>query len=309
MQIEPKREKNQRAYKVLSLDGGGVRGIFPVQLLLSVEKKLEIRIYDTFDLIVGTSTGSITAAAISIKYPLAQLVERYATWAEKIFKRKKRIPYCYSKYDSRPLEDFLHEVLGNIKLGEIEKPLVINATDVSNGDVYVFKSSYQGKQRGRENYFRDNDTPLFKAVLASCAAPTYFDPVDINGTLVCDGGIWANNPALVGYVDVKVNFQAKSIKVFSLGTGKTKQCYKSPKLCGWGLFTGWKREKFVDFVMTCQTIFPQNSLKLIDNESIYRINPLIEDCDLDNFKAIPILRETAESAFEKEQTKIKEFLT
>ena len=145
------KEKKQSNVKVLSLDGGGVRGIFSIQLLSLIEKELAIRIYDAFDIIVGTSTGSITAGAISIEYPLEQLVGKYESWAEKIFKRKKlgSCIYCCSKYDNKPLKYFLHKTFKDIKLGEIRKPLIINATNASTGNVYVFKSSYQGRQRGR----------------------------------------------------------------------------------------------------------------------------------------------------------------
>ncbi|MBC6414495.1 MAG: patatin-like phospholipase family protein [Chromatiales bacterium] len=305
------KEKTQRHFKILALDGGGVKGIFSIQLLSLIEKELGIRVYDTFDIIVGTSTGSIAAGAISIKYPLEKLVGNYTTWAKEVFKKKRIgswIHWC-SKYDSKPLEDHLHQTFENIKLGDIEKPLIINATDASHGGVYVFKSSYQKKQRGEENYSRDGNTPLFKAVLASCAAPTYFDPIDINGVLVCDGGLWANNPALVGYVDAKVNFQATSIKIFSLGTGIKKQSYKWPRFGAWGFCTGWRRTEFVDFVMSCQTMFPQNSLQLIDSEGILRINPEIKKCRLDNYKAIPTLTATAKTEFADKRTQIKNFLT
>ena len=105
-----------------------------------------------------------------------------------------------SKYDAKVLENLLRDSFGETTLGNIKKPLIINATNVSTGKVHVFKSSYQ-KDRRNGDYFRDREVPLYKAVLASCAAPVYFDPVDIEGDLVCDGGLWANNPAVVGYVD------------------------------------------------------------------------------------------------------------
>ena len=295
-----------KPFRVLSIDGGGVRGVFAAKILSLMETKLQINAYEDFDLIVGTSTGSIIAAAIAMKNDLTQLVEDYLENASRIF--KKRISFgglLRSKYDSKFLADFLFRRLGDITLGKIEKPLILNATNVSVGDVHVFKTSYQQRQR-KGDYVRDGDVPLHKAVLASCSAPIYFDPVDINGTLVCDGGIWANNPSLVGYTDAIRNFQIDNIKVLSLGTGQAKQVYRSAKL--WGFLTGWKKTKLVDFLMSCQTKFPQNVLSLIDPERILRINPDIDNYELDNYENVLTLIELAKAEFTRDNTKISTFL-
>lgn len=297
-----------KVVKILSIDGGGVRGIFAAKILSLMETELHMNIHKDFDLIVGTSTGSIIAAAIAINYDLTQLVNDYSENVAKIF--KKRFSFCgllRSKYSSRYLANFLHNKLGDITLGEIEKPLILNAADVSVGDVYVFKSSYQQKFR-KGGYVRDGNVPLHKAVLASCSAPTYFDPVDINGTLVCDGGIWANNPSLVGYTDALRNFKTANVKILSLGTGQGNQIYRSEKKWGWGFLTGWKRTKLIDFVMLCQTKFPDNVLQLIELNNIFRINPIIDDYELDNHKNIPTLIELARSEFTQTKLKILNFL-
>ncbi len=153
---------------------------------------------------------------------------------------------------------------------------------------------------------RDGGVPLYKAVLASCAAPTYFDPIDINGTLVCDGGIWANNPSLVGYTDAIKNFQANNIKILSLGTGEAKQVYRQSKR--WGFLTGWEKTKLVEFMMSCQTTFPQNVLNLIDSEKILRIDTEIENYGLDDCKNLNTLRELAKNEFTKRNREIHDFL-
>ena len=295
-----------KLFRVLSIDGGGVRGVFPAKILELMETKLCIDIYETFDLIVGTSTGSIIAAALSKKYPLVQLIKDYCENSPRIFQKRMSLSgLCRSKYSSAFLESFLFEKFGETKLGEIEKPLILNATNVSIGDVHIFKSSYQNKQR-KGDYIRDGEVPLYKAVLASCSAPIYFDPVDINGTLVCDGGIWANNPSLVGYTDAIRNFQTDNVKILSLGTGQTNQIYQSAK--SWGYLMGWKRTKLVDFSMSCQTKFPQNVLQLIDFNKIFRISPSIENYELDNYLNIPTLVELAKGKFPKINSEILDFL-
>ena len=283
-----------------------MRGIFAAKILSLIEKKLQLKAHETFDLIVGTSTGSIIAGSIAVKYDLARLVEDYHENAPKIFQKRFSLGgLCHSKYNRKILEEFLYNRLGDIKLGEIEKPLILNATNASVGDVHIFKSSYQKKQRGRD-YVRDGNVHLFKAVLASCAAPIYFDPVNIDGTLVCDGGIWANNPSLVGYTDARRNFQAERIKILSLGTGKTRKTYLPSKR--WGYLSGWKKDNLVDFAMFCQTTFPQNVLELLCHDDILRINPEIENYKLDDCRNVPKLIELAKSEFAKQASEIEEFL-
>ena len=293
-------------FKILSIDGGGVRGIFPAKILELMEAKLGINLHETFDLIVGTSTGSIIAAAIAVKYKLTQLVSDYHENAPKVFKKRWNFRGLYrSKYSSAFLESFLLERFGEVTLGEIEKPLILNATNVSVGDVHVFKSSYQDIQRNGD-YVRDRKVPLYKAVLASCSAPTYFDPMDIDGTLICDGGIWANNPSLVGYADAIKNFCTDNVRILSLGTGQARQIYQPAKT--WGYLTGWKSTKLVEFSMSCQVKFPQNVLQLIDSDKILRISPLIDNYGLDDHQNIPTLIELAKSEFTSNNAKISDFL-
>ncbi len=299
---------DDKEFKILSIDGGGVKGIFAVKILSLIERELGIKTYDTFDLIVGTSTGSIIAGAVATKYDLTQLVDDYSDLAFKIFKRRWSSfgGFVRSKYSSKPLEAFVRQKFGDIKLRQIEKPLIINATNASAGDVHVFKTIYQKTQRSGD-YIRDGEVPLFKAILASCAAPTYFDPVDVNGDLICDGGIWANNPSLVGYTDAVNNFKPTNIKILSLGTGKSKQMYKKSK--NWGALFGWKKTKLVDFFMSCQTTFPENVLDLINGDKTLRINPEVEDCKLDEYKCIPNLKKLAKDEFKYHREKLDMFLT
>lgn len=297
---------SQKVFRILSIDGGGVRGVFAAKMLALMEAKLNI--HETFDLIVGTSTGSIVAAAIAVKYDLSQLVDDYQKNASEIFqKRFSPLGLFRSKYDSKSLSIFLNEKLGDIKLGEIEKPLIINATNISIGDLHLFKSSYL-KKHLKEDYVRDGKVPLYKAVLASCSAPIYFDPVDIEGTLVCDGGIWANNPSLVGYTDAigKFCINPDSIKVLSLGSGQARQVYLASRR--WGFLNGWKRTKLINSLMSCQTEYPQKVLSLINQKMIFRVNPTIDYCGLDDYRCIPTLVELAKSEFTRDNTKISNFL-
>ena len=301
-------EQKSKFFKILSLDGGGIRGIFSARVLDLMNDKLGIDIYNTFDLLVGTSTGSIVAASIATRYDLSKMVQDYEHYAPQIFKQRFSLRgLLRSRYDNKILEDLLHDSFGEISLGDIKTPLIINATNVSTGKVHVFKSSYQEHRRGGD-YSRDRDVPLYRAVLASCSAPVYFDPVEISGDLVCDGGLWANNPALVGYVDAVRNFNKTpaNMRILSIGTGNTRQFYLPSYM--WGLVTGWKKEKIVNFAMLSQTQYAENCLSLIMPENVLRINPEIENWDLDDYKVLPTLKSLASREATNRGELIKEFL-
>ncbi len=229
-------------------------------------------------------------------------------YAPRIFKQRFSLWGCLrSRYDNKVLENLLRESFKEITLGDIKTPLIINATNVSTGKVHVFKSSYQEERRGGD-YFRDGDVPLYKAVLASCSAPAYFDPVEISDDLVCDGGLWANNPALVGYVDAIKNFNITpaKMKILSIGTGNTRQFYLPSYM--WGLVTGWKREQIVSLVMLSQTQYAENCLGLIMPENVLRINPEIENWKLDDYRVLPTLKSLASQEVTNRGELIKGFL-
>jgi len=300
--------KKDQPFNILSLDGGGVRGIFGAQVLNLMYDMLRIDPYSVFNLFVGTSTGSIVASTLATQKNISKLVEDYESFAPIIF--KKRLSFCgtwKSKYKLNRLESFLYERFGKITLGEITVPLIINSTNMSTGDVHVLKSSYQNDVRGG-NYYRDRNVPLYMAVLASCAGPSYFDPIKIGDDLLCDGGLWANNPALVGYVDALRNFQeiSENIRILSIGTGNNRTFYV-PARC-WGLLTGWKRQKIVDLAMLCQTKYAENCLKLIMPDHIFRINPEIDNWKLDDCNAIRTLKSLAAEVVTHRCEDIKEFL-
>lgn len=167
---------NGSYFYILSIDGGGIRGIFPAHILKCIQNRFEIKLLDYFKMIAGTSTGSIIAAAIVCGVDLEKVVNLYKKHGNSIFlKNKSFVPKrfdsaCQSRYDKNNLFSLLEDVFGNIKLGEIPTPLLIPATDIGNGGVHVFKSGYS------KEFVRDKDVILRDAVIASCSAPTYFDP-------------------------------------------------------------------------------------------------------------------------------------
>ena len=100
-----------------------------------------------------------------------------------------------SKYSHEPLAEVIRSCVPHLRLGQVSTPLLITSSDISAGGVHVFKSGYL-KKLG-ERYVRDGPVLLADAILASCAAPTYFDPAQVGESLLADGGLWANNPSII----------------------------------------------------------------------------------------------------------------
>src|SRR5271155_1609600 len=102
--------------KVLSLDGGGIKGVFAASLLASVEESLGVMVGDYFDLIVGTSTGGILALGLGMGLPAKRILEFYETYGPRIFRRswlsRFYAPVFLGKYDPGPLRSALQDVFG-----------------------------------------------------------------------------------------------------------------------------------------------------------------------------------------------------
>jgi patatin-like phospholipase/acyl hydrolase len=115
--------------KILSLDGGGIKGVFAATFLASVEEILNINVVDYFDLIVGTSTGAIVALALGRDLSARKILDFYETYGPVIFRRAamSRIlaPFFMGRYDALPLRDSLKAVFGATRLGESKRRLVI----------------------------------------------------------------------------------------------------------------------------------------------------------------------------------------
>ncbi len=163
-------------FNILALDGGGIRGVYGAHVLARLEDTLSVPVGERFDLITGTSTGSILAGAASVTVPMETLVGLFESQADRIFSRRRfsLFPFIRSRYSTHPLDRVIVEYVPEVTMGEVSTPLMITSSDISTGGVHVFKSRYL-EELG-EPYMRDGQVRLRNAILASCAAPTYFDP-------------------------------------------------------------------------------------------------------------------------------------
>ena len=299
----------EKPFKILALDGGGVRGIYSAQLLARVEQSFGTQIKVCFDLIAGTSTGSIVAGAAAIGIPMQEIVQLFESEAPHIFPKKW---HCLSglsrsKYSTKKLKAVLEKHLPETTLGQIPTPLMITSSDITTGGICVFKSNYMEKLG--KPYYRDKEVRLRDAILASCAAPSFFDPVKVDNYLLADGGLWANNPSILCLTEALSKFRKNidEVKILSIGTGHSENMYTGEP--HWGILTGWGKQKLVSYVMAVQSQASTNMSKLVLGEKYLRLDPAIEDTwGLDDIKPLGNLKALAVRDFTERADKLKAFI-
>jgi len=207
-----------RPYRILSLAGGGVRGVFQASFLSSLEKQLKDDVSNRIDLVVGTSTGALVGLAVALKIPLSDIVAFYRTEAHKVFDRRlfsdvRKGPH----YDQDALRALLERVYQNKTLSDAAPTNIVVTSAVLDRYQHRLFSNIAGLSG------TDAQISAAEAALASAAAPTYFAPVTFaDGELsYVDGGVWANSPTLLAvliahyHLDVPLD----AIRILSIGTG------------------------------------------------------------------------------------------
>ncbi len=211
-------------FRILSLDGGGIKGTFTAAVLAELERMTGKRVADYFDLIVGTSTGGIIAIALGMEVSAGELLTFYERKGPEIFPliglrrgvfRNVGWWTRRPKFSAVPLRRALESVLGNRRLGDSKHRLVIPSYNAVNGTVTTFKTAHH------ERYKQDYKDPAINAALATSAAPTYFPSFcPDSGLAFIDGGVWANTPVMVGIVEALgiLRQRLAAIEVLSIGT-------------------------------------------------------------------------------------------
>jgi uncharacterized protein len=221
--------------RVLSIDGGGIRGLIPALVLTEIEKRSDKRVWELFDLIAGTSTGGILACALCAPDPLPaeQLVALYEEEGPKIFERSiwQRIRSAEGlldeKYDAAALDRALERFLSDKRLAESKPDLLVPAYNMGDPGPYFFKS-----RKAREE---NEDFSLSEVARATSAAPTYFEPTELAGEALVDGGVFAANPAMCAFAEVMRFQPTADIVLLSLGTGQRTRKRRFADVKDWGL--------------------------------------------------------------------------
>lgn len=234
--------------KILSIDGGGIRGVIPAMLLAEVEKRTGKHIAELFDLVAGTSTGGILALLLAVpgtngapRYRAEELVDFYEQEGRHIFTRtlwhrlKALGNLKGQKYPGTGIEQVLEKYFGACRLRDALTDLLITSYEIERRFPFFFRSS---AARTRPDY----DFPMRDVARATSAAPTYFEPMQltINNTneyyALIDGGVFANNPTACALVEaVTTHPQSQGCLVVSLGTGALTRSFPYADARNWGL--------------------------------------------------------------------------
>lgn len=234
-----------RQFRILSIDGGGIRGILPAAILAEYERRhLGGRsIGDHFDLIAGTSTGGIIALGLSLGIPASVILELYLTRGSEIFptdtgplawltsKLRAARSLRHYRYDREPLERELRRVFGNRLYGEASRRLCVPSFDGFT-EVNVFKTPHH------PDFKVDWREQMVTVALATSAAPTFFAVYENEERRFADGGVWANNPVMIALIDALTCYELNrnQIDILSLGCGESAMIFTEPQVRLGGLW-------------------------------------------------------------------------
>ena len=265
----------QKLVKILSVDGGGIRGIIPAMVLAEIEHETGRPACELFDLIAGTSTGGIIALGLTVpgeaqpdgtrgpRWSAQQLVDIYANDGPRIFHRSllRTIEsvdgLLMEKYAASGLEQVLRQYLGDVLLSQALTEVLITSYDIQKHEPFFFKSFQpiaraapslrNGTPKPASSASPDlpaSDYPMRVVGRATSAAPTYFEPEDIAAfppgatppdCVLVDGGTFANNPAMCAYAEARRNYPDADVLIVSLGTGRLTESISFHQAKHWGL--------------------------------------------------------------------------
>lgn len=240
-----------KTFKILSIDGGGIRGIIPAKVLSDMEDDMRaanndvhLHLCDYFDMICGTSIGSIIAMGLGLGISAHDILDILMDNADKIFPDTsipksviRDVPFYATDYLKRKATDAFAKCTPdrNTRLGDCKTRLLVPTYVSSVGKVHVFKTPHLAE------YDDDWQIPAADVVLSSSAAPAYFNPYSfkfdtLDGTRNVeyinnvDGGIFANNPAMIGFTEAvcKLHVPVGDVKILSIGTGNNLFCETNP---------------------------------------------------------------------------------
>jgi uncharacterized protein len=210
-------ETGIKPFKILSIDGGGIKGLYSVTILEHLEQK-HGQISDYFDMICGTSTGGLIALALAQKIPASVISKVYEEKGQLIFPKQRKLAGILKqilwkgKFDDKPLKNVLIELFGDKKIGDSSNLLCIPSYNFTDARPWIFKYDHGILDR-------DNKALCVDVAMATSAAPTYFPLCEIdyyNNKQFIDGGVWANNPTMVGVIEAMTYFVGQNKKFDSI---------------------------------------------------------------------------------------------
>jgi len=262
--------------KVLSIDGGGIRGIVPAVILEKLRACVGRELWQSFDLIAGTSTGGIIALGIGTgssngqPYSPSELLSFYIDNGPAIFKKNALTwlrQICAPKYSPAALESALAKNFGDAQFSSALTPLLISSYDLKGQIPFFFKSH----RIARNPSF---DWPVTDIARATSAAPTFFPPLHLErgseDYVLVDGGVYVNNPSMAAYAEARALYpDAERVVVVSVGTGDRQDHIQYTAAKKWGLL-GWAT-KIVPIFMDSVSEAVDYELKTVPGCTYYRL--------------------------------------
>jgi patatin-like phospholipase/acyl hydrolase len=292
------------ARKILSIDGGGIKGVFAASFLASLEASTGKKVVDHFDLIAGTSTGGIIAIGLCLGYSAGEILSFYEQLGPEIFQHTGFASVMASikqlgrsKYGQEQIAATLNNFFGGRTLGECKTALLIPSFNIETGEIYTFRSG------GAPPFNSDNNTVALDAALATTAAPTFFPAHRTkSGTPLVDGAVWANNPTDLAVIEGigSLKWAPDSIEVLSLGS--TQEAFSVGLARSTSLGAAYWGMKAADLFMTAQSSASvMMAAMLIGDDHVHRINPTVpaRRFGLDKISEIPSLKGLGDSEARK----------
>jgi patatin-like phospholipase/acyl hydrolase len=226
-------------FRVLCLDGGGMRGVFGAAFIAAIEEVLGDPLASYLDLIVGTSTGGLIALGLASGRSGQEMLDLYRNHGREIFSgswpgRKLLMP----KYSRKGLDRLLRHEFGDLRMRDLNVATCVSAYEAVSGQTRVFKTAHA------DDLYWGGDQLVWKVAAATSAAPTYFAPVQFTEEDAhVDGGVWANNPSMVAITEAVRRFshQLGEIRLLSVGTAAPRATVKSYRTARWMGLPRWAR--------------------------------------------------------------------
>jgi patatin-like phospholipase/acyl hydrolase len=304
--------------KVLSIDGGGIRGVIPATILAEIEDRTRARIGELFDLIAGTSTGGILALGLvkpsaddpeRPQYAASELAELYEKQGGRIFNRSlwhqvlALNDLTDEKYEATGLMEVLKEYFGEVPLSKAVTETLVTSYELETRAPWFF-----ARHKAKDD--PAFDFPMTFVARATSAAPTFFEPEELETTQphggLVDGGVFANNPTMCAYVEMKKLRPEADVVVVSLGTGQHTRPIHYKEAKNWGLALWAKPILNVVFDGVSDTVDHQMTILCRESDAgdprYYRFQTELDvgSDDMDNATAtnITVLKQKAQQLIE-----------